>query len=212
MGTHTVNCVCRTRSYLVWFSSFLVFSLRIYLWCVFVYLFFKNHFFPHSIFEFCPDPHVGQHAHHSVGFFNYGNESSVCSASGFIVKSNNRKRGIASTPPAHVYCKEILLPVPPSARKRRNSPRSNETRWSEGLQIHRLAASQVTIQVLSIDLKRWRKAGIKDGMQFVSAKWLIFSVAVVWDVLSVLSSRCRWMLTLLLLTRRTLTPAQRALS
>lgn len=84
--------------------------------------------FLHSIFEFCVDPRVGQRARHSVGLFNYGNESIVCSASGFIFKSNNGKRRIASTPPAHVYCKEILLSVAPvQPRKRRNSPWSNQT-------------------------------------------------------------------------------------
>lgn len=188
----------------------------IYLWCVYVYLFFKNHFgsFPtlHLWVQSCPPCRTACKLF--CWLFNYGNESNVCSASGFIVKSNNGKRGIASTPPGHVYCKEILLLVPHSACKRRNSPRSNEMCLSEGLQIHRLVAeaSQVTIQVLSIDLKRWRKAGIKDGMQFVSAKWVLFSVSVVWDVLFVLSNHCRWLLTPSLLTWSMSAPAQRALS
>lgn len=50
---------------------------------------------------------------------------------------------------------------------------------SEVLQIHTVAeASQAIIQVLSIDFKRWMKAGIKDGMQFVSAKRMPFPGSV----------------------------------
>lgn len=120
-------------------------------------------------------------------------------------------------PPPHLHMcivKKYCCRCPIQPVTSRNSPRSNEMCLSEGLQIHRLVAeaSQVTIQVLSIDLKRWRKAGIKDGMQFVSAKWVLFSVSVVWDVLFVLSNHCRWLLTPSLLTWSTPAPAQRALS
>lgn len=65
---------------------------------------------------------------------------------------------------------------------------------------------------LSIDFRRWMKAGIKDGTQFVSAKWISFSASVVWNVLLVPFDHCRWLLTPSLLTGSALAPAWSALS
>lgn len=159
MGTRSINCVCRTRCFLLWLSSFLVFSLWVYFWCVCVDLFFKNLLggFPTIRLWVQSGPPWRTACKPFCWLFNYGNQGNVCSASGFIVKSNNGKRGIASTPPAHVYWKKLpyccRFPIQPV--KDENCSRSGEMCPSEGLQIDRLAAeaSQVTIQVLSIDLK-----------------------------------------------------------
>lgn len=152
MGTRSISCVHRTHCSLLWLSSFLVFGLWMYLWCVYVYLFFKNH-----LGSF-PTLHVWVQSGAPwrtackpfCWLFNHGNESNVCSASSFIGKSNNGKRGIASTPPAHVYCEELLLSVPHSTCERWKGPGSSGKCLSEGLQIHKLLAeaSQVTILVL----------------------------------------------------------------
>lgn len=141
MGTHTFSCVRRTHCYLLGLSSCLVFSLWIYLWCVYIYLLFKNHLgsFPTLRLWVQSAAPCRIACKPFCWLFNYGNESNVCSASGFIVKSNNGNLHMC-------IVKKILL----LACERRNSPRSSETCLSGGLQTHKLVAetSQVPIQVL----------------------------------------------------------------
>lgn len=176
MGTHSINFVCRTRCYSLWSSSFLIYIYDVSLFIWFLRITWAV--FPHSIFEFSPVPHAGQLANYSVGFLIM--ETRAMFALPPALLSSQTTESVELPPPHLHMCivKKYCCRCPIQPVKDETVP---DQMKCVCLRAFRLVAeaSQVTIQVLSIDLKRWRKAGIKDGMQFVSAKWVLFSVSVV---------------------------------
>lgn len=166
--------------------------------------------FPTLPLHFSSLTHAGQHIKALGGFFIMETRALFALPSALLSSQT-----ISNIPARRVYIvKKYCCQCPHPACKRWNfPPDQGEMCLSEALRTHTVTeASQVFIQGLSIDFRRWMKAGIKDGMQFVSAKWISFSASVVRNVLLVLFDHCRWLLTPSLLSGSALAAAQSALS